>query len=179
MSPAAFFVSDGSFHGPCLTEWRPIEGRRIIALSAWPAFAKASAGSFLFDSKRKLAERGGLAASGWCCALALRAPHLRFAPSNFVLIPPQVLGCPPSSRSRGTPAGSFLFDSKRKLAERGGLAASGWCCALALRAPLLRCAPSNFVLIPSRALDVIRPPSPRLRRGSLSHCERLAERARF
>jgi hypothetical protein len=56
-----------------------------------PAFAKAPAGSFLFDPKRKLAERGGLAASGWCCALALRAPHLRFAPSNFVLSPPQVL----------------------------------------------------------------------------------------
>jgi hypothetical protein len=35
-----------------------------------------------------MAEREGLAACGWCCALALRAPLLRFAPSNFVLIPP-------------------------------------------------------------------------------------------
>jgi hypothetical protein len=38
--------------------------------------------------ERNMAEREGLAACGWCCALALRAPLLRFAPSNFVLIPP-------------------------------------------------------------------------------------------
>jgi len=56
-----------------------------------PAFAKAPAGQFSFRFEKKLAERGGLAASGWCFALALRAPLLRFAPSNFVLIPPPVL----------------------------------------------------------------------------------------
>ena len=60
-----------------------------------------------------MAEREGLAASGWGSALALRAPLLRFAPSNFVLIPPCIRSAS-AVPLRGTTANSHSRENWRR-----------------------------------------------------------------
>ena len=59
MSPAAFFCCEESFRSVSPRRLKQGRGPAELQRGGLPGFAGLRRGSFLFDSKRKLAERGG------------------------------------------------------------------------------------------------------------------------